>query len=115
MFATAVIRGSSSSDNFVLQSATRCLRNIYSENINAKIYLSDETAKTLDKELQANFNTKLEDLTKKESNTTPVPIKVKRRNINPIKLTYKQKTVLQNSIIKDDIVFTIPDIKDENI
>lgn len=108
LFATAIIRSDSSSDNFVLQSSTRCLRNIYSEDITARIYLSKETAKTLDKELQSNFNIQLNDLIQKEAKTIPVEIKVSRTNTDRIKLEYKQKTVIQKNINTEDINFTSP-------
>jgi len=61
LFATALIREASSSNNFILQASTRCLRQVKENKERAKIYLSSKNIEILDKELQENFNISIGD------------------------------------------------------
>ena len=56
LFAVALYR-KSNSKNFVLQSSCRCLRRIGDNATRARVFLSGENYKMLDKELQNSFNT----------------------------------------------------------
>ncbi|MHB9040445.1 MAG: DEAD/DEAH box helicase family protein, partial [Melioribacteraceae bacterium] len=60
LFATALARKLKSSNNFVLQSATRCLRQVTGNTKNARIYLSKDNYKVLDTQLQETFRESLE-------------------------------------------------------
>lgn len=62
LFATALIREVSSSNNFILQASTRCLRQVQDNQEKAKIYLSKKNAGILNKELKENFNISIVDL-----------------------------------------------------
>ena len=55
LFATALIREVWSSNNFVLQASTRCLRQVKWNNHLASIYLDSKNLRTLNSELEANF------------------------------------------------------------
>lgn len=55
LFATALIREVGSSNNFVLQASTRCLRQVKGNNHLASIYLDSKNLRTLNSELEANF------------------------------------------------------------
>ena len=55
LFACALITQQTSSSNFVLQAAARCLRQIPGNTHTAKVYLDAENKSILDKELKANF------------------------------------------------------------
>ncbi len=62
LFATALAREIRSSNNFVLQAASRCLRQVSGNNQKAKIYLSKENVRILDSELQETYGETLADL-----------------------------------------------------
>ena len=49
LFACALIRDASSSNNFILQASTRCLRQVKANKERAKIYLSSKNIEILDK------------------------------------------------------------------
>jgi hypothetical protein len=115
LFATAVIRVDSSSSNFILQSSTRCLRNIDGENITAKIYLSTSTREILDKELQANFGITIRDLGNAKPATVQREIVVKNQNIAPIKITTKIETFRQARLNVDDIKFETFNMLDRTV
>lgn len=62
LFATALIREVTSSNNFVLQSSTRCLRQVAGNHKPARIYLESKNQRTLIKELEENFAVTLNEL-----------------------------------------------------
>lgn len=64
LFATALISDISSSNNYVLQASTRCLRYLESNQQNATIYISKDNAKILNQELEANYATNLDTLSR---------------------------------------------------
>ena len=67
LFATALIRELSSSDNFVLQSSTRCLRQVVGNQKPARIYLEKRNQEILDKQLVENFGTSLSQLSQQQT------------------------------------------------
>ncbi len=94
LFSTALITESSSSNNYILQASTRCLRQIEGNTQPATIYLSRKNMMILNKEMQANYNTdatildnlKVENhkeqiLTAKKPNPPRLEIKVKELKI----------------------------------
>jgi type III restriction enzyme len=94
LFATALITESSSSNNYILQASTRCLRQIEGNTQPATIYLSRKNMMVLNKEMQANYNTdatildnlkvenyKEQELIVKKSNPPKLEIKVKELKI----------------------------------
>ena len=60
LFACALIKEQTTSNNYVLQAATRCLRQVPGNGHSAKVFLDYANARTLDKELQDNFGTDLD-------------------------------------------------------
>ncbi len=68
LFATALIREASSSNNFILQASTRCLRQVKENKARAKIYLSNKNIEILDRELRENFNISIDDFSKPDAN-----------------------------------------------
>ncbi len=107
LFATALARKLTSSNNFVLQAASRCLRQTLGNKIKAKIYLSKDNVSILDSQLKETYGESLEDLNKtpqdfiKEKITInkteipPVVLKKKIRKVVPIDLKFKPEIKLQ--------------------
>lgn len=62
LFATGLIRKLKSSNNFVLQAATRCLRQVPGNSRPARIYLTIENRKLLEKQLQETYGTSIKEL-----------------------------------------------------
>jgi len=62
LFACALARRLRSSNNFVLQAATRCLRQVPGNSASARIYLSSENHGILDRQLQETYGEQLADL-----------------------------------------------------
>lgn len=61
---------------FVLQSTTRCLRSIGDNSTRARIFLSSENYKILDRELRSNFATSVADLNAQEQRTVEHSLEV---------------------------------------
>ena len=62
LFATALVRKLKTSNNFVLQAATRCLRQVPSNDHHARIYITHDNRAILERELQDTYGLKLSDL-----------------------------------------------------
>ena len=62
LFATALARRLTSSNNFVLQAASRCLRQVPGNDRPARIYLSADNRSTLDRQLQETYGERISDL-----------------------------------------------------
>ncbi len=62
LFACALARKLKSSNNFVLQAATRCLRQIPGNTVKARVYLSSDNFEVLDRQLQETYGEGLADL-----------------------------------------------------
>ncbi|MDT8311865.1 MAG: restriction endonuclease subunit R, partial [Methylophaga sp.] len=62
LFATGLIRKLKSSNNFVLQAATRCLRQVPGNTHPARIYLTKDNRKILEKQLQETYGTTIQEL-----------------------------------------------------
>ena len=117
LFATALITESSSSNNYILQASTRCLRQIKGNTQPATIYLSGKNMMVLNKEMQANYNTdatildnlkvekyKEQELIVKKPNPPKLEIKVKELKIiedkeKPFVLKLKKPEIENKKII----------------
>jgi len=84
LFATALARELRSSNNFVLQAACRCLRQVPGNNHPASIYLTEDNRRTLDKELQETYNESLNDLNLAGSQGKRAVIKLRKVKIPPL-------------------------------
>ena len=62
LFACALLRNLKKSNNFVLQAATRCLRQVPGNTRPARIYLSRANQSILDRQLQETYGESLRDL-----------------------------------------------------
>lgn len=97
LFATALARKLKSSNNFILQSATRCLRQVPNNNKRARIYLSEDNRKILDYQLKETFGESLQilDMTKPELRKERLILR--KIEIPPILVKKKvQKIILEN-------------------
>lgn len=62
LFATALVRRLKASNNFVLQAATRCLRQVPGNERPARIYLTQDNRKVLERQLQETYGTTIQEL-----------------------------------------------------
>lgn len=93
LFACALARKLKNSNNFVLQAATRCLREVPGNNTKARIYLSMDNRAVLDKQLQETYGETLEDLNHAGSESMTVTLRVRKVNPPPLVIRQTLRTV----------------------
>lgn len=84
LFATALARKLTSSNNFVLQAASRCLRQVPNNTKKAKIYLSKDNVSILDRQLQETFGEGLDDLNRVSADTVTVKVTLRKIELEPL-------------------------------
>jgi hypothetical protein len=94
LFACALARRLRSSNNFVLQAATRCLRQVPGNNRKARIYLSRDNRAILDRQLQETYGETIADLDRATRQTGSVRLILRKHDRPPITLTRLVRTVV---------------------
>lgn len=108
LFATALARKLKTSNNFVLQAATRCLRQVPGNKHKAKIYLSEDNIKVLDKQLQETYNESLEHMVTKKSDTIDDIIVLRKTDMPKVLIKKQVPRVVKKDKTDRDIKFTLP-------
>lgn len=112
LYACALVRRLRSSNNFVLQAATRCLRQVPGNDQPARIYVSKGNKSLLAKQLEETYGTSLQELSSQQTERVEKLIvlhkpQLPRLLIRKKLLRYKPKPSLENK----PLVFTKPDIE----
>ena len=84
LFATALVRKLSTSNNFVLQAATRCLRQVAGNTRKARIYLTHENRAVLERQLEENYGETLSSLDRTRAQTEARRVVVRRPDLAPL-------------------------------
>lgn len=93
LFACALARKLKNSNNFVLQAATRCMREVPGNNTKAKIYLSMDNRAVLDKQLQETYGETLDDLNHTCGETLTIKLRVRKVSPPPMVIEQTLRTV----------------------
>lgn len=113
LFACALARQIRSSNNLVLQAASRCLRQVPGNTQKASIYLSEDNRATLDDELRQTFGESLADLNSASSKSKWSRIVLRKVDIPPLKLRRIEKIIVRKGRLSTSITLTKPDIVPE--
>jgi hypothetical protein len=97
LFATALARELKASNNFCLQAATRCLRQVPGNTHKAKIYLSKANEKILDSQLKETYGETLEKLKSASPDLRKERLILRKTEIPPVILKKKQRKVVRVS------------------
>jgi type III restriction enzyme len=109
LFACALARKLKTSNNFVLQAATRCLRQIPGNLKSARIYLSNDNRAILDKQLQETYGESLLDLDHAARETHRTRVTVRKLDIPPLLFTRTLQRIVQgHSLDSRPLVLTRP-------
>ncbi len=108
LFACALARRLKTSNNFVLQAASRCLRQVPGNNVPARIYLSSDNRNVLDRELRENYGETLEDLIRTASQSRSATIRLRKLNIPPLVVRQLIRTVVRKENAAQAFQFTRP-------
>lgn len=117
LFATALARRLTTSNNFVLQAASRCLRQTPGNVHKAKIYLSKDNVRILDTQLKETYGESLQILDSTSQNIRKDRLILRKIEIPPILLKKKIQKVIPTSKQLDiaQVQLQQPQIKAEEL
>jgi type III restriction enzyme len=110
LFATALVRKLANSNNFVLQAATRCLRQVPGNRQPARVYLTDSNRKTLESQLAETYGTSLKELGAQHADRVEREIRLHRPHLPPLLirkrvLRYRRKA---DAASAESLTFALP-------
>jgi hypothetical protein len=115
LFATALARELKASNNFCLQAATRCLRQVPGNTHKAKIYLSKANVNILNSQLEETYGETLEELDSASPNLRKERLVLRKTEIPPIVLKKKELKVVpvNRNVDLTQIELRKPELKTE--
>ncbi len=113
LFACGLVRKLKSSNNFVLQAATRCLRQIPGNDTPARVYVSKGNRAILAKQLEETFGTSIQELNEQHTERLEKEIVLRKPTLPPLLikkriLRFRRKT---DSTASAPLQFTLPKVK----
>ncbi len=112
LFACALIKEQTRSNNYVLQAAPRCLRQVPENRHSAKIFLDHGNAKILDKELQDNFGTDLDRLSAGAGDKETVTLRIVKTELPKLEITRTVKRAVRTGKPSGNIALNKPEPQD---
>ena len=112
LFACALVRKLATSNNFVLQAATRCLRQVPGNTKPARVYLTASNKKTLEDQLTETYGTSLKALDTQQAERVEKTIHLHKPHL-PALLIKKRVLRIQRKAVPAGVaplVFTLPDV-----
>jgi len=98
LFSCALARKLKTSNNFVLQATTRCLRQVTGNSKKAKVYLSFDNFNILDKQLKETYGESISDLNHAGQDIKRNKIVLRKLDIPLLVITQTIKTVLKKQL-----------------
>ncbi len=95
LFACALARKLRTSNNFVLQAATRCLRQVAGNNQPARIYLSQDNFGVLDRQLKETYGEGIEELQRTGVDSQREQLVLRKRKVPPLILKRNTSRVIR--------------------
>jgi hypothetical protein len=108
LFSCALARKLKSSNNFVLQAATRCLRQVAGNSVKARVYLSQDNFSILDRQLRETYGESIADLNKSHHEQGRCRIVLRKLDIPPLVVTQVVRTVVKKAGQSAPLVFSRP-------
>lgn len=108
LFSCALARQLRTSNNFVLQAATRCLRQVPGNTHPARIYLTNENYGVLDRQLQETYGERIADLEHSMQERRRARLIVRKLDIPPISIRKRVRTVVRQNTTTEPLTLTRP-------
>lgn len=111
LFACALVRQLASSNNFVLQAATRCLRQVPGNTRPARVYLTVSNKKTLEDQLTETYGTSLKALDTQHAERIEKTIHLHKPHLPPLLIKKRVLRIQRKAVVADalPLAFTLPD------
>lgn len=97
LFACALARKLKHSNNFVLQAASRCLRQVPANDVKARIYLSKDNHAVLDRQLKETYGEDIEALNQTRQQRKSARIVLRKVPVPPLVVTQMVTSVVRTS------------------
>jgi len=108
LFACALARRLRTSNNFVLQAATRCLRQVPGNDRKARIYLSRENEAILDRQLQETYGEAIATLAGTAQERTSARLVLRKPDPPPLRLRRHVRSVVPATASGDPLALERP-------
>lgn len=95
LFGCALARRLTTSNNFVLQAASRCLRQVPGNAMKARIYLSADNYGVLDRQLAETYGATIHDLDRQARERETLRLVLRKPNVPPLLLRKTQRTIVR--------------------
>jgi hypothetical protein len=115
LFATALARNLKSSNNFVLQAASRCLRQTAGNTKQARIYLAKDNVRVLESQLKETFGESLTILNMTNPDLIKEKLVLRKTEIPAVLIKRKIKKIIYDQTKTAAIKICRPDIEDRKI
>lgn len=111
LFACALVRKLATSNNFVLQAATRCLRQVPGNTTPARVYLTASNKKTLEDQLAETYGTSLKALNAQQADRVEKTIRLLKPQLPPLLIKKRVLRVQRKAETGSTapLAFTVPD------
>ena len=110
LFSCALARKLKSSNNFVLQAATRCLRQVPGNNTKARIYLSMDNRAILDRQLQETYGESISDMGRAYRDARSAVLKLRKIDLPPLVITRILRSVIRRDEPENRIKLRKPEL-----
>lgn len=95
LFACALARRLKTSNNFVLQAASRCLRQVPGNEVPARVYLSMENYHVLDRQLTETYGETIEDLQRARVERVRKRLVLRKPDLPPVRFVQRRRRVVR--------------------
>lgn len=116
LFACALVRRLRTSNNFVLQAATRCLRQVPGNDRRARVYLSKDNFNILDRQLQETYGETIAALNHAGRESRRARIVLRKLDLPPVVVTQLVRTVVRAEWPPDNALrLQLPEAGDQQL
>lgn len=110
LFSVALARKLKTSNNFVLQASSRCLRQIPGNKVKARIYISLDNKSILDRQLRETYGESFSDLTQTRVHSRTGTITIKKMQIPPLVVRKTVRRIERKDQAGVVIKFDVPNV-----
>ena len=115
LFACALIKENKTTNNFILQASSRCLRQTPGNTLPAKVFLDTKNRDALDRNLQENFKITTRDLNRQTNDSKLVEIHIQDKKWPQLKITKTVDRVVRSENANTDVQLTLPTNTEEKL
>lgn len=108
LFGCALVRKLTSSNNFVLQAASRCLRQVPGNRRPARIYVSADNYGVLDRQLAETYGETLDELNRRPAERTTRRLVVRKPDAAPIVVMVPEREIVPRDAASGAVRFRRP-------